>query len=119
MVAAAMLLLAFFVGSLAGMAVEEALGIDWFDFLDEDNRSAERALLTELDLSSEQRARIEEILERREARLEGYWEARIPEMRSLVAGSYEEVRAVLQPAQRERFDQRIRSQGIPLPEEPD
>ena len=119
LVAGAMLLLTFIVGSMAGMAGEEALGIDWFDFLDEDNRSAERALLADLRLSGEQRRQVEAILDRRERRLEAYWEERIPEMRALVASSYEEVRAILDPAQRERFDQRIRSQGIPLPEEPD
>ena len=34
--AALLLLLTFSVGALSGMAAEEAFGLDWFDFLDED-----------------------------------------------------------------------------------
>jgi len=118
-VAAALLLLTFLVGGLAGMATEEALGIDWFDFLDADSRSEERGMLADLGLSDAQRASVDEILERRAARLEAYWESRLPEMRTLVAESYDQIRAVLDEPPRDRFDARIRRQGVPLPQEPD
>ena len=76
-------------------------------------------MLADLGLSEGQQARVDEILDRRAARLEAYWERRLPEMRTLVAESYDEIRAVLDEAQRDRFDARIRQQGVPLPQEPD
>jgi Spy/CpxP family protein refolding chaperone len=119
LVAVVMLLLTFSVGGLAGMALEEALGLDWFDFLDEDNRPAEGRLLSDLDLSDEQRDQIEEIFDDQDDRLEDYWESRIPDMRGIVATSYEQIRTLLTPEQREIFDERIRAQGIPIPRGPD
>ncbi len=119
LIAAAMLLLTFVVGGLAGMALEEGLGLDWFDFLDEDNAPAEGRLLGALNLSDDQRDRIEEILDDREDRLEDYWESKIPDMRAIVTESYAEIRLVLTPEQRDAFDDRIRAQGIPVPRGPD
>jgi Spy/CpxP family protein refolding chaperone len=114
-----MLLLAFLVGGMAGMVVEEALGLDWFDFLDEDTRAADGRLLADLDLTDEQRDRVEEILDAQSARLEDYWEGRLPDMRAIVAESYEQIRGVLTPEQRQRFDARVRTTGLPQPREPD
>jgi Spy/CpxP family protein refolding chaperone len=114
-----MLVLVFGVGGLTGMALEEGLGLDWFDFLDEDNEEVDDQILSGLQLSEEQRARIDGIREAQEERLEDYWETRIPDMRAIVGLSYEEIRAVLTPGQRETFDQRIRLQGIPVPRRPD
>ncbi len=99
--------LSFAVGGLAGMAVEEGLGLDWFDFLDED-RDPEEVLLSDLGLTAAQRDRVEEILDRREERLEAYWRTRLPEIQSVVDSSYAEVRAVLTPAQVPAFDRRVR-----------
>ena len=117
--AGALLLLTFIVGGLAGMALEEAAGLDWFDFLDEDNQPTAGQILAGLDLTPDQRSRIGEILEEQDERLEVYWRGRIPEMRTIVATSFEEIREVLSPAQRETFDERIRAQGVPLPQGPD
>ncbi|MGH7551789.1 MAG: hypothetical protein ACREMQ_02020 [Longimicrobiales bacterium] len=119
LVAAFMLILTFVVGGLAGMALEEALGLDWFDFLDEDSRPSEGQLLSGLDLSENQREQIEEILDQQEDSLEDFWENRIPDMRAIVAASYEQIRRVLTPEQRATFDERIRSQGIQVPRNPD
>src|SRR5690606_6914878 len=113
LVASAMLLLTFAVGGLAGMALEEGLGLDWFDFLDEDERPAADRLLAGLNLSASQAAEIDEILDDQELELEAYWESRIPDMRSIVAESYGRVRLVLTPAQQETFDERIREEGVP------
>jgi Spy/CpxP family protein refolding chaperone len=118
-VAAVMLFLSFLVGGLAGMAAEEAMGLDWFDFLDEDNQEAEGRILEGLGLSEDQTDRIAEILETQEDRLEEYWEGRVPEMRAIVAASYDRIREVLTDEQRGRFDERIRAQGVPPPRDPD
>lgn len=106
-VAALLLALTFAVGGLAGMAVEEAAGLDWFDFLDED-APAEARLFAGMGLTGEQRERIEEILERRDDRLEAYWEARLPEIGGIMAASYGEMRSVLTPGQTAAFDERVR-----------
>ena len=119
LVATAMLLLTFAVGGLAGMALEEGLGLDWFDFLDEDERPAAGRLLTGLSLSEAQQDEIERILDDQEDTLEEYWEGRIPDMRLIVAESYGRIRLVLTPGQQELFDERIRAQGLPVPRRPD
>ena len=107
-VAATLLLVTFAVGALSGMALEEALGIDWFEFLDEDTDEAEDSLLVGLDLDRSQRARAEEILERQEDRLEDYWEGRVPEIQGILQESYREIRALLAPDQQPLFDERVR-----------
>ena len=106
-VAATLLLVTFAVGGLSGMALEEALGIDWFEFLDEDTDEAEDHLLVGLDLDRSQRARAEEILERQEDRLEEYWEGRVPEIQGILQQSYGEIRALLTPEQQVLFDEMI------------
>ena len=55
---------AFGVGGLSGMAVEEAMGLDWFDFLDEDASPSEDRLFAGMELTGAQRAQMEEIRER-------------------------------------------------------
>lgn len=117
--AAAMLLLVFGVGALTGMAVEEGFGLDWFDFLDEDERVVDQALLGGLDLSSEQQERIAAIQEEQERRLESYWRDRVPELRSIVDDADARIRAILTPEQRATFDERIRVRGARLPDGPD
>jgi hypothetical protein len=116
-VAGLLLLLTFSVGGLAGMAVEEALGLDWFDFLDEDYGGGADRLLVGLDLSHDQRARVEEILHREEDRLEDYWESRIPEIQGMLAQSYAEIRATLTSEQQAAFDRRVRALGGRVPAE--
>jgi Spy/CpxP family protein refolding chaperone len=116
-VAGLLLALTFATGGLAGMAVEEALGLDWFDFLDEDTRRDDR-LLRGIRLSGEQREEVERILDRQEDRLEEYWAARLPEMQAIADASYDEVRGVLTPEQRAVFDRRVEEQGARRAEEP-
>ncbi len=116
-VAAVLLALTFATGGLAGMAVEEALGLDWFDFLDEDARPDER-LLHGVRLTGDQREQVDRILDRQEERLEAYWAARLPEMQAIADGSYAEIRAVLTPQQRAVFDPRVAAQGARAAEEP-
>ena len=116
-VAGLLLALTFAVGGLAGMALEEAMGLDWFEFLDADRDEENDRLLGGLGLSREQRARAEEILERQEDRLETYWERRLPEIQALLELSYTEIRSVLTPEQQTVFDERVRELGGRVPEE--
>ena len=116
-VAGALLLLTFSVGGLAGMALEEALGLDWFDFLDEDREEADEHLLKGLGLTAQQERQAERVLDRQEDSLEAYWEQRLPEINRMVAASYAEIRLLLTPSQQSAFDKRLRSLGGRLPEE--
>jgi Spy/CpxP family protein refolding chaperone len=98
----------FVVGGLGGMAAEEALGLDWFDFLDEDAQPAEGRLFDGMSLTPAQRERIDDIQERREDQLEAYWESRLPDIQRIVGDSYDEMRQVLTARQRPEFDRRVR-----------
>ena len=117
LIAALLLVLVFGIGSLAGMALEEALGIDWFEFLDEDTDEADDQLLVDLDLTRDQRARAEVILEREEDRLEDYWETRLPEIQSILHQTYAEIRAILTADQQTVFDRKVRNLGGRVPSE--
>jgi Spy/CpxP family protein refolding chaperone len=105
-----MLLLAatFIVGGMAGMAAEEALGLDWFDFLDEDAQPAEENLFAGLALTAAQKRQVGAIQRRREDRLEDYWESRLPDIQRIMGDSYGEMRRVLTPEQQPLFDHRVR-----------
>lgn len=118
LIGALLLALAFGVGGLTGMALEEALGIDWFEFLDEDEEG-EDSLLAGLGLTGEQRGRAEAILEREEDRLEDYWESRLPEIQGILRDTYGEIRAILTPEQQALFDLRVRELGGRIPDEID
>ena len=109
----------FAVGALGGMAVEEAMGLDWFDFLDEDATPSEDRLFAGVELSREQRARIEEIRDRREDRLEAYWESRVPDIQRIVDRSYVEMRAVLPAEGHAEFDRRVRELRARTPADSD
>lgn len=98
---------AFAVGGMAGMAAEEALGLDWFDFLDEDAQPGEDRLFAGLALTAEQERRIDDARERREDRLEVYWESRLPDIQRIMADSYGEMRQALTPEQQPAFDRRV------------
>jgi hypothetical protein len=116
-IAAVLLALTFSVGALTGMAVEEAAGIDWFDFLEDDRQPNEKDLLNDLGLSPAQRAQAERILEHQEEALEEYWEQRLPDIERIVAQSYAEIRLLLTPPQQSTFDKRVRSLDSKLPDE--
>lgn len=109
----------FSVGALGGMAVEEAMGLDWFDFLDEDASPSEDRLFAGMELTAAQRSRIEEIRDQREDRLEAYWESRVPDIQRIVDQSYGEMRAVLPTERHAEFDQRVRQLRARTPAETD
>ena len=115
--AALLLAVVFVVGGFTGMAMEEALGIDWFEFLDDEDDDSANSLLGGLDLTAAQRERADGILEREEDRLEDYWETRLPEIQSILDSTYAEIRATLDPEQQAAFDQRVRELRGRVPEE--
>jgi len=112
--AIAILGVTFVTGGLAGMAVEEALGLDWFDYLDP--APFEIRLLRDLDVSDSQSARADDILNDRDSRLEAYWAERVPEMQAIISESHDEIRAMLTPDQRAAFDRAVAAQGVQIPE---
>ena len=117
LIALSLLFLSFLVGGLAGMALEEAAGLDWFEFLDEDNDGGDDQLLAGLALTADQRKNAEEALERQEHRLEQYWETRLPELKGMLDSTYAGIRMMLSPEQRVEFDRRIRDLDGELPAE--
>ena len=116
-IATVLLALTFSVGALTGMAVEEAAGLDWFDFLEDDRQPNEKDLLEDLGLSPAQRVQAERILENQEEALEEYWDQRLPDIERIVAQSYAEIRLLLTPPQQSTFDKRVRSLDIKSPNE--
>jgi hypothetical protein len=74
---------------------------------DDDDDLSEETLLANLDLTAEQRERIERAFEAREDRLERYWDARLPELESVIDSSREEIRTILTPAQRATYDSQL------------
>ncbi len=106
-VGALLLAASFVVGGMAGMVAEEARGLDWFDFLDEDAPPGDERLFAGMQLTGDQRRRIAEIRERREDRLEAFWESRLPDIQRIMGDSYGEMRAVLTPQQQPAFDLRV------------
>jgi len=118
-IGALLLAASFAVGGLAGMAAEEALGLDWFDFLDEDAAPAEDRLFNGVSLTDAQERQIRDIRERREDRLEGFWESRLPDIQRIMDDSYGEMRQVLTPEQQPAFDQRVREMRGRVSADPD
>ena len=118
-VAILMLSLSFTVGALAGMAVEEATGIDWFEFLDKtnDDDDGPSELTAGLNLSSEQRTRVHGIVERQEDELEDYWKGRMPEIQGILSKTYAEIRSLLTAEQQQVFDRRVRELDGRVPAE--
>jgi Spy/CpxP family protein refolding chaperone len=118
-VAILMLSLSFTVGALAGMAVEEATGIDWFEFLDKtnDDDDSSSELTAGLNLSSEQRTQVHRIVERQEDELEDYWKGRMPEIQGILSKTYAEIRSLLTAEQQQVFDRRVRELNGRVPAE--
>ena len=107
--AAVALVMVFAAGAAGGALLEDVVeDVDWPDFAgrdhDDDLHDSEETVLANLDLTPEQRASIERLLEQREDRLESYWDARLPELEQLVDSSREEIRGFLSPQQRTIYD---------------
>ena len=101
-----LLLLAFAVGGMAGFAsfrVVEAREASAAPERDECKRGPkDQELYNQLDLSAEQRAQIEEILQRRHKRMRAIWAEQRPRVRAVSDSTREELRAILTPEQQAR-----------------
>lgn len=111
------LLAVFLAGGAAGWMLEEVVEeIPWPDRHgegrtpdrpDEDepfDDDAEEDLLESLGLSRAQLDSVDHLLDRREDRLEAYWQSRLPDLQALVDSSRQEIRALLTPEQRAAYD---------------
>ena len=61
--------------------------------------------------------KIDDIIDRQEDELEDYWESRMPEIRTVLDGTYAEIRALLDPSQQQQFDRKVASLGGQIPVE--
>ncbi|HYC33254.1 MAG TPA: hypothetical protein VEB59_13270 [Gemmatimonadales bacterium] len=113
-IAVLVLLAVFAAGAAAGWILEDALdGIHWpardvprhdrgeTDPLSED---AEEDYLETLGLTRAQHDSIDELLDRREDRLESYWKTRLPDLQALIDSSRNDIRALLTTEQRAAYD---------------
>lgn len=104
---------AFFVGGLTGAAFDRV-------FTGESPQAAASAarceperggpqgdIFASLNLTDEQRARIEEILEHRREQTEAFWEEHGPLLRGIVDSARAEIRALLTPEQREEYERML------------
>jgi hypothetical protein len=120
------LLAVFLVGGAAGWVAEEmADDLDWparhdnggtSDRPDEDepfDDDAEEELLETLGLSRAQLNSVDQLLDRREDRLEQYWRSRLPDLQAIVDSSRQEIRALLIPEQRTAYDRWLGEQPDP------
>ena len=110
-----LLLAVFLAGGLAGWVAEDVADeIHWLDRrsghdgerrdgdpLDDD---AEERFLEGLGLTSAQLDSVDELLDRREDRLEDYWRSHLPDLQALLDSSRQEIRALLAPGQRTAYD---------------
>ena len=85
-------------------------------FLDDDNEDGAE-LMTGINLTADQREKIDDIIDRQEDELEDYWESRMPEIRTVLDGTYAEIRALLDPSQQQQFDRKVASLGGQIPVE--
>jgi Spy/CpxP family protein refolding chaperone len=118
LLAAGVILATLVAGTLAGVAADRMLG--------------RRAALAEtppapcvsrpeggatvfesLDLTADQRTRVDAVLERRRRQMEVLWQQARPGMRAVVDSTEAEIRVILTPEQRGEFD-RMREEGRKL-----
>ena len=119
-----LLLAVFLAGGAGGWLLEDVVDdIDWpggriegstpgrpddDEPLDDD---AEEDFLETLGLSRAQLDSVDDLLDRREDRLEDYWKSRLPDLQALVDSSRQEIRMVLTPEQRAAYDRWLGAQS--------
>lgn len=111
---AVLALLTVFVAGLAGGGLLEDIvdDIDRPAFAAEDHDDgdddlSEETILANLDLTPEQRANIERVFEAREARLESYWDTRLPDLEAVIDSTRGEIRSILTPEQLTIYDSQL------------
>ncbi|MGH7476272.1 MAG: hypothetical protein ACRELD_08280 [Longimicrobiales bacterium] len=110
---AAILSAAFLVGGLVGATVTRAVSATEgapqprSERPERNDRGPD--LFDQLELTPEQRVRVDSILERRRAQMEAFWDSHRSQVRGIYDSTRLEIRAVLTPAQRE-VEERIRAE---------
>lgn len=100
----------FFLGVLLSDQIEE-LPIPFaesdrdYDDDVEDVIDAEQRLLRRLQLTAEQQRAVNALLQQREDTLVGFWSDKVPAMNQIIERSRADIRGVLMPAQRARYEQ--------------
>lgn len=98
----------FGAGAIAATAVDQVLLADpaSHTVADGDEKCDRKRgrLLDRLDLSQDQRARVDAILERRRAQTDRFWAEAGPTLEAIMDSTRAEIRAVLTPEQRELHD---------------
>lgn len=116
LIGTALLLVTFMAGALAGAAVIHLLRAEHPRVEKNDGRptrGAGRRLLQDeqfaktIGLTAEQRARIERILDRRDAEARKMWESFQPRMKEFGKSVHEEIAKVLTPDQQKKLDAAI------------
>lgn len=113
MLGVGLLFLMFFAGALSGMAMTRAVEASPGPATTAAERDGAVAcrdggkrtkIIDQLDLSAEQRARVDAILARRRGQTESFWDSAGPRLRVLMDSTRAEIRAVLTPEQRAEYD---------------
>lgn len=113
----ALLVTTFLVGTLAGAAFSRALVArepapppvpGWHCHGPHGGKKGS-AIFDQLDLTPQQRAQVDRIMERRRAETAAFWERDGARLRGIVDSTRAEIRAVLTPEQREKYE-RLRAE---------
>lgn len=108
---ALVLLVTFGAGALSAAAVSQVLHAEQRGDESSGRGCDERKarLLDEVGLTPEQQAAVEAILERRRAQTDRFWSEAGPALRAIMDSTRSEIRTVLTPEQRERYE-RLRAE---------
>lgn len=106
-----LLVATFLVGALAGAAVDRVLSADVpearRDGRDDDRRRS--YVIDRIDMTADQRAAIDAILERRSARMRAVWKETGPRLEAITDSARAEIMGVLTPEQRAQYEQHLRA----------
>jgi Spy/CpxP family protein refolding chaperone len=95
-----LLAIVFLVGSLTGAAAMRVADTDNGPKLMRSKAKQPADLLERLELTADQRARVDVILERRREEMEQFWNVHRPTLQAIADSARSELRAVLTPEQR-------------------
>lgn len=97
----------FLVGGLAGAAVDRVLTTD-VTRRDAPNAASQRThVIDQIDMTADQRARIDAILERRSERMKAAWSEISPRLEAITDSARHEIMQVLTPAQQAEYERRL------------
>lgn len=95
----------FAVGALAGAATMRVVAGDELPARAARDGGERPGLFERLDLTAEQRAQVDAIMERRRREVDAFWQQHGPQLRTITDSARAEIRSVLTPEQRELEEQ--------------